>query len=495
MESFRLCLGNLSLLNKKVSIPAYDRGALSPSIIHIGLGNFHRAHQAAYLDELLEKGIERQGIFGINLLPGSFPLGDILGEQDHLYSLVTKSPAGEEKIRVMGSILGCMDGAANMEEAIQCMADSKTSLITMTITEKGYYFDKKSGECDSSEAAVQEDLSQRERPKTAAAVLARALSVRYKNGMKPLTIMSCDNIPSNGKTLKKCVLFFCRELYPEIVRWVEDEAGFPCSMVDRITPVTTPGLVSEIEERYGIADRWPVCCEDFRQWVLEGDFRTQVPKYEEAGVQIVKDAEPYELMKMRLLNGSHSAMAYLSYLLGCRMVDEGIGHPLVNAFIRNHYMEEVTPTLKEVPGIDLNVYKDTLISRFSNKNTGDRILRLASEGTSKIPNFTLKPLSEGIQQGRPCEAIIFALAAWARFLEGKDEQGLPIPIEDSGGPIIVEAALSAMDKPEAFLLAAGLQGLSAAQLKAAGDSLKSSLGAIRARGTKQALEEFLHLHV
>jgi len=208
-------------------------------------------------------------------------------------------------------------------------------------------------------------------------------------------------------------------------------------------------------------------------------------------VQIVKDVEPYELMKMRLLNGSHSAMSYPSYLLGCTMVDEAINHPLIKAFIRERYMEEVTPTLEPVPGIDLTVYKDTLVSRFSNKNIGDTITRLAAEGSSKIPNFMLKPLSEAIRKGLPCGAVIFALAAWARFFEGKDEKGNTIALEDINAPVMAEAARKASADPAGFLLAAGLEGLSSAQFAGAAEKFKTSLDAIRGKGIKRALEEML----
>ncbi|MCL2320089.1 MAG: mannitol dehydrogenase family protein [Treponema sp.] len=491
MTTINLTRANLSRMNKSVSVPGYDRKDLSSSIVHIGLGNFHRAHQAKYLDELIERGIERTGIFEINLVPDALPLADILREQDYLYTLVTKSPGGEEKVRVVGPVLGYLNAGADREAALLRMADSGTSLITLTVTEKGYYYDKKTGEPDTQSPEVQGDLNHSAEPKTAAAYLARALSMRYRSGRKGLTIASCDNIPSNGKVLKNGVLFFCRELYPDIVSWVEGEVSFPCSMVDRITPVTTPALVEELQEHYGIADRWPVCGEDFRQWVLEDNFKSKVPRYGEAGVQIVKDVEPYELMKMRLLNGSHSAMSYPSYLLGCRWVEEGITNPLIKTFIRKRYMEEVTPTLEPVPGIDLTAYKDTLVSRFSNKHIGDTILRLCSEGTSKIPNFMVKPLSEAIRQGRPVDAIIFALACWSRFLEGKDEQGEPIPLEDANGPAMAEAARKAQGNPAAFLSAAGLRDLSPAQVEAAAGKFKSHLDAIHRKGIKRALEEFL----
>jgi mannitol 2-dehydrogenase len=303
--------------------------------------------------------------------------------------------------------------------------------------------------------------------------------------------MSCDNIPSNGSVLKKGVLFFCRELYPEITSWVEDQLSFPCSMVDRITPVTTAALSKELEEKYGVLDRWPVSGEDFKQWVLEDNFKTKIPCFEKAGVQIVKEAEPYELMKMRLLNGSHCAMACPSYLLGCRKVDEGINHLLIKKFIRNHFMEEVTPTLAPVPGIDLNLYKDTLISRFSNINIGDTILRLTQDGSNRIPSFILKSLSDAIRMGKAHDSLIFALAAWARFMEGTDEQGEIIPIDDVNGAVITEAAKKASSDPGAYLKILGLKDLSPAQHEEAANTLKIHLDKIRGKGMKSALEEFV----
>jgi mannitol 2-dehydrogenase len=375
------------------------------------------------------------------------------------------------------------------------MADNGTSLISLTVTEKGYYHNRKTGEADNHDPAVQRDLKNPDEPITAAASLAKALSIRYKNGRKPLTIMSCDNIPSNGYVLKNCVLFFCRDLCPEIIPWIEDQVSFPCSMVDRITPVTAPALISKLEEHYGVRDRWPVCGEDFRQWVLEDNFKTEVPRYGEAGVQIVKDVEPYELMKMRLLNGSHCAMAPLSYLLGCRKVDEGIDNPLVKKFIRECFMEEVTPTLAPVPGIDLAVYKDTLVSRFSNKNIGDTILRLTQDASSRIPNFIQKSLSEAIRSGAPHDSFIFAMAAWARFFEGTDEQGQAIPMDDINSQGVTEAAKKAGAGTDVsgFLSGLGLRDLSPDQLRQTAEKFSLRLDAIHSRGIRRAVEEFLKL--
>jgi mannitol 2-dehydrogenase len=491
MGSIKLNRENLSRISGPVTVPLYRGKDLRPSIVHLGLGHFHRAHQAAYLDELLNRGSAVSGIFEINLIPDSFPLAEILKAQDYLYTLITKNPEGEAEVRVVGSIAGYLNAGDGKEPAIARLADEKTDLVSLTVTEGGYYYDKTTREPDQREAAVRRDLENPGDPRTAAGCLAAALARRFKDSRKPLTVMCCDNVPANGILLKSCVLFYCRELWPETIPWIEDSVSFPCSMVDRITPGTTPALIKELEDRWNVSDGWPVCSEDFRQWVLEDNFKTPVPDYAAVGVQIVKDVEPYELMKMRLLNGSHSALSYPAYLLGCRMVDQGITHPLVGPFIREHYMEEVTPTLEPAPGIDFGAYKDTLVSRFSNKNIGDTVLRLCSQGTSKIPNFMLKPLSEALRRGLPYSSITFALAAWARFLEGTDEQGRSIPLEDINGPAISAAAKAARKDPRAFLVNAGIQNLGEAHLAAAAETFGVQLDAIYDKGMAKALGEFL----
>ena len=491
MESIQLNQGNLPRISKTVKIPVYPRNELIPSIIHIGLGHFHRAHQAAYLDILLNKGSCRQGIFEMNLIPDSFPLAKILGEQDYLYTLITKDPNAGADVRVIGSILGYMNAANDREKAVTRAAGEETSLITLTVTEGGYYYDKEKGEPNPKEEGVIWDLKNPDNPKTAPGFLAAVLARRYKLNKKPLTIMCCDNVPSNGKVLESCVLFFCREHYREILPWINDNVSFPSSMVDRITPGTTPVLVKELEDNYGIHDGWPVCGEDFWQWVLEDNFKSKVPDFGSAGVQIVKDVEPYELMKMRLLNGSHIALAFPAYLLGCRFVDEAIVHPLLNKYIRRHYMEEAGSTLGPVPGIDVEAYKDILISRFSNKNISDTILRLCSQGSSKMPGYVLNPLSDAVNRGLPHSTICFALACWARFLSGKDEEGNEIPIDDVNREKICAAAGKAQKGPKAFLITAGLQGLSEVRLESAANIFKMYLDRIWQKGIKTSLEEFL----
>jgi mannitol 2-dehydrogenase len=268
-------------------------------------------------------------------------------------------------------------------------------------------------------------------------------------------------------------------------------------MVDRITPNTNAAIIAEAEQKYGITDRWTVCCEDFIQWVLEDDFKLPPqagfdPKlFAAAGVQLVKDVEPYELMKMRLLNGSHSALGYLSYLMGFTGVADAASDPLLRKFLRHHYMEEITPTIPPVPGIDLTQYKDTLIRRFANRAIGDAVLRLAEDGSQKIPNFILKPLAGTIHGGTSHKAIAFALAGWARFLEGTDEKGKPIPIKDPEGQGVSRAAKSAREEPGAFLKAAGMQGIDEGEFSQLAGFFKQYLECIHAQGTQKALEGFV----
>jgi mannitol 2-dehydrogenase len=262
-------------------------------------------------------------------------------------------------------------------------------------------------------------------------------------------------------------------------------------MVDRITPGTTPALIRELEERYGVSDGWPVCGEDFIQWALEDDFRTSVPDYAAAGVQVVRDVEPYELMKMRLLNGSHAALGFTSYLMGFRMVDEAMTYPLIKRFIRERYMEEVTPTLEPVPGIDLDVYKDTLVSRFSNKNIADTILRLTAFSSVRFTNFVLKPLSNAIHRRMPHDAMTFAVAGCARFLSGIDENGEPVPVENEDTAALTAAANKARTSPREFFAAAGTFILSDAEREEFEPEFVSCLNGIYERGIEAALAEML----
>ncbi|QQO09390.1 mannitol dehydrogenase family protein [Breznakiella homolactica] len=490
MAAVHLNRKNLSGITSGVKVPEYSPDNLKPSIVHIGLGHFHRAHQAVYLDDLLNLGSGNAGIFEINTIPDGTGLAEKLAGQDNLYTLISRDAGGAEEVRVIGSILGYLSAPDNREAAIARMASAETEIISLTVTEKGYYYDTVTEDLSREHPDIVHDITNPREPKTVIAYIAASLKLRSETNKKPVTIMSCDNFPSNGKILKKCILSFCETAYPDLIPWIESNTAFPSSMVDRITPATTEADVQYLESAYGIKDALPVCCEDFRQWVLEDNFKSAVPDLAKAGVEIVPDVEPYELMKIRLLNGSHSALSYLAYLLGYREVAPAMGDPLLKTFIRNFYMEEITATLQDIPGTDFRVYKDTLISRFTNTNIGDHILRLTLDGSKKIPNAVLLPLEETLRQGRRCNAILLALAGWARFLEGTDEAGVPIPVEDCGRDTVMAAAASARRDPEGFLRAIGVHGIGADEMRSISGIFKDYLEKLHRDGTRRTLADF-----
>ncbi|MDR3174853.1 MAG: mannitol dehydrogenase family protein [Treponema sp.] len=493
MTGLKLCAGNLTALGDRgLRIPRYDRKALRPRLVHLGLGHFHRAHQAAYIDELLNRGLCDSGIFEINLVPDTYPLAEIALEQDYLYTLLARSPA-EEEPRIIGSIIGYLNAASRPEEALAILGRRETAAISLTVTEKGYYYDTVREDLAWDHEDLIHDAAFPDKPRTTIGFLALALERRRKEGAGPVTVMSCDNFPSNGKILARCLDSFCRKTRPALAAWIRENVAFPLSMVDRITPGTTETFLEELAERYGIRDRWAVGCEDFRQWVLEDHFQEGFPlgALDKAGVQIVREVEPYELMKIRLLNGSHSALAYPAYLMGHRGVAEAIEDSLLRRFIRDFYMEQIGSAVPPVPGIDLKDYKDTLIRRFSNRNIADTVLRLASDGSKKVPNAILKPLAELEKKNAPHGAVVFALASWARFLTGQGEEGDPIPLEDPAAPELSAATLKAGEDPAGFLRTIGMPETGEDKLSPLARELQNYVTRIKALGIRRALESFL----
>jgi mannitol-1-phosphate/altronate dehydrogenase len=478
-----------------VAIPRYERRALKRRMVHLGLGHFHRAHQALYLDDLLNRGLADTGIFEMNLVPDPYPLGEIAAAQDFLYTVAARGPGGEADVRVAGPILGYLNASERLGEALDTLARPEIKALSLTVTEKGYYYDAARGDLAWENEELIGDLRRPEAPRTTIGFLAAALDRRRRAGAGPLTVMSCDNFPSNGKVLARCLDSFCREARPELVPWIEDNLSFPLSMVDRITPGTTGAFLEELTASYGIADRWAVGCEDFRQWVLEANFQKDFPlaALGEAGVLVVKEVAPYELMKIRLLNGSHSALAYPAWLLGYAGVTEAVADPALRRFIRDFYMEEIGATVPPIPGLDPGRYKDTLISRFSNRHIADTIPRLAAEGSKKIPNAILAPLAELLRAGdlRGCGAVLLALAFWARFLDGRGEGGELLALDDPAAAELAPAARRAREDPAAFLRRAGMPDLPEPARGALGPAFAARLDRVYALGVRSALEEFM----
>ena len=470
---------------KNISIPEYKRGDLTPAIAHIGLGHFHRSHFLTYIDELLRNGYYHNGIYEIDIIPVSETFIDELRKQDYLYSVLSLSPEGLKELRINGPIVGYSNQTIEPETVSAILSDKQIKLITLTITEKGYCYRDDINSLDWDNPGIQHDLETNGHAVTAIGCIADALSIRAKMNY-PVTIMSCDNVPENGIMLRKCVMQFCEKKYPDIIKWLNENTSFPCTMVDRITPNTSDEDRKALEEQYGITDNCPVHCESFMQWIIEDDFCTPVPDFAKSGALIVKDVKPYELMKIRLLNGSHSALSYPAYMLGYTMVDKAISDSDIRKFIRNHYMNEIAATLPNVPGVCISQYANELIERFSNPYIADKVLRLASDGSKKISNAILRPLEEGIAKRLNMNAVILALSLWEYYFEHLDEKGNKMPIDDPKSRDLVAVA----DNPSEFLRIAGLseECLNDKNLIV---EIKRNLSSLKEKGIRKVLEDFL----
>jgi mannitol 2-dehydrogenase len=434
-----------------VEVPTYDRSQVTTGIVHFGVGGFHRAHQAMYLDTLMNQGEAFEwGITGVGLLPGDKRMHDVLHAQDCLYTLVVKDADGSMHPRVIGSIVDYLFAPDDPEAVLAVLTDPAVRIVSLTITEGGYLVNQATGEFDAGDASIQADLADGAVPSTAFGYLVEALS-RRPRGVEPFTVMSCDNIQGNGEVAHGMIGAFARLKDPDLAGWIEEHVSFPSCMVDRITPVTTDHDRAEITERFGIEDGWPVVCEPFTQWALEDTFPSGRPPFEEVGAQLVPDVVPYELMKLRLLNASHQAMCYLGYLAGYRYAHEVCADPLFTGFLLGYMDDEATPTLQPVPGVDLEAYKHELIERFANPEIRDTLARLCAESSDRIPKWVLPVVRDELAAGGPFRRAALVVAAWARYAEGVDEQGNPIDIVDNRRAGVMERAQQQDGDKLAFL--------------------------------------------
>ncbi|TDD14276.1 mannitol dehydrogenase family protein [Kribbella turkmenica] len=485
-----LTAAGLDALGNEVGRPSYDRTAVRPGIVHFGVGGFHRAHQAMYLDQLMNDGKALGwGIVGVGVLPQDRRMYDVLHAQDCLYTLVVKYPDGTLEPRVIGSIVDYLFAPDDPSAVLDRMVDPGTRIVSLTITEGGYHVNQVTGELDASDPGLAADLRPGAVPGSVFGFLVEALARRRAAGVAPFTVMSCDNIPGNGHVAKKMLTSFARLKDPELADWIAAEVRFPNCMVDRITPVTADSDRAALAERFGVEDGWPVVCEPFTQWVLEDDFGGDRPPYEDVGVQLVEDVEPYELMKLRLLNASHQALCYLGYLAGYRYAHEVCQDKLFVDFLLGYMANEGAPTLPPVPGVDLDRYQHQLIERFANPEVRDTLARLCAESSDRIPKWLLPVVREQLAAGREIGRSVLVVASWARYAEGVDEQGQPIEVVDRLRDKLVERAQHNRDDPLVFISDPDLFGDLASneqfvtQYKAA---LKS-LHEIGARATLEAL--------
>lgn len=426
----KLHQANLSSLQSEIAVPTYRRDHLTPSILHIGVGGFHRAHLAVYLDDLAQQGITQDwGERGIGLLPVDKRMSDVLTNQDFLYTLVTRS--GEEDIaRVIGSMQDYLYAPDNASRVLEAMTNKATRIVSLTITEGGYNVDTQTGLFKADNLGVQKDLRDPNQPQTVFGYICEALDRRRRDGLPPFTVMSCDNLQGNGQITRAAITSFARLRDEKLAAWIEANVAFPNGMVDRITPQTTDADRQLVTHNFGIQDSWPVMSEPFRQWVIEDTFCNGRPPLEKVGVQVVSNVHPYETMKLRLLNASHQAMGYLGYLAGYRYIHHIMEDATFRTFIRRMMDEEITPLLPPVPGIDLDDYKATLIERFSNPKIADQVSRICTDGSDRMPKFLLPSLIEALETRRPHRWLTLAVAGWFRYLRGIDEDGQKIVVAD-----------------------------------------------------------------
>ena len=440
-----------------VGKPGYDRKALTGGIVHFGLGNFHRAHQAVYLDRLMNTGAGHDfAIIGAGVMASDARMRDVLAAQDYLYTVVEQSAASSEA-RVIGAMIDHLP-AADSAAIIARLADPQIRIASLTITEGGYFIDAKTGHFDTAHPAVAADGRNPAAPKTVFGMLVAGLKARREAGIPAFTVMCCDNIPHNGHVTREAVVETARLSDPELAEWIAANVAFPNGMVDRITPATSDRERAMIRDDFGIQDDSPVFAEDFIQWVLEDNFPQGRPALEKVGVEFVDDVTPWELMKIRILNGGHAVIAYPSGLMDIHFVHEGMENPLVRAFLDKIEAEEIIPAVPPVPGTDIDAYYRKVAERCANPKIGDTIRRLCLDGSNRQPKFIIPTISDRLTAGLSVDGLALESALWCRYCAGTTDQGTVIEPNDPNWDRLTAQAQAARTDPAAWLGMAEIYG-------------------------------------
>ncbi|PND27597.1 mannitol dehydrogenase family protein [Sinorhizobium sp. M4_45] len=438
----RLSRKTIDRLPPTVKRPDYDLGPVTVGIVHLGIGAFHRAHQAAYTDALLSEN-PSWGICGVSLR--SPETRDALQPQDGLYTLAVQDGEGSD-LSVIGSVVELLCAPEDPEAVLRRMADPATRIVSLTITEKGYCHNPATGTLDEGHPDIVHDLANPARPRSAIGFIVEAISRRVSAGIAPFTLLSCDNLPGNGHVLKRIVTQFAELRDPALAAVIRNVAS-PSTMVDRIVPATTDGDRSAVAAAMGLEDAWPIMTEPFRQWVIEEDFPLGRPAWEKAGALFVQDVSAFEFMKLRLLNGSHSTLAYLGYLAGAETVADAMSLPGMEALVEGLMRHEVSPTLPELPGFDLPAYRAELLQRFRNPALRHRTWQIAMDGSQKLPQRLLGSIRDRLHAEAGYDRLALGVAAWMRYARGLDEAGRPIDVRDPHAARIAGLA-QGIDEPD-----------------------------------------------
>ncbi len=415
-------------LADSVQRPGYDRQALRSRIVHFGFGAFHRAHQALLTDRVLNARGGDWGICEISLFSGD-TLMTQLREQDHLFTVLEKGAEGNQAI-IVGAVKECLNAKLDSLAAIiEKFCEPQVAIVSLTITEKGYCIDPATGKLDPRNERIMHDLQHPQEPHSAPGILVEALSRRRERGLPPFSVLSCDNIPDNGHVVKNAVLGMAQQRSAELAAWIAEQVSFPGTMVDRIVPAATDASLAEIAEVLGVEDPCAISCEPFIQWVIEDNFVAGRPEWEAAGVQMVDDVLPWEQMKLRMLNGSHSFLAWLGYLAGFAHINDCMADAHFRAAARRLMLDEQAPTLR-ITGVDLTDYAESLLARFANPALQHRTWQIAMDGSQKLPQRMLESIRLHLQRGPPWPLLALGVAGWMRYVSGVDDAGNAIDVRD-----------------------------------------------------------------
>jgi mannitol 2-dehydrogenase len=479
----------LSSLGREIAVPRYDRSNLTAGIVHFGLGNFHRAHQAVYLDELFSAGRDHDfAIIGAGVRDADALVREKLQEQDWLTTVVE-----QEATRTTAHVIGPHIDFVRPGDAatlLDVLARPQIRVVSMTITEGGYYISPATQEFDSAHPDIVADARSIAAPKTVFGLIVAGLMRRRAAGVQPFTVMSCDNIPGNGHVSENAVAGLAELVDPDLARWIRTNVAFPNSMVDRITPATTDRERAALLNKYRIEDNWPVFCEEFKQWVLEDKFCAGRPALETVGVTFTPDVAPYELMKIRILNGGHAAIAYPAGLLDIHFVHEAMADGQIAAFLDRLTTREIVPVVPPPPSVDLNDYKALIARRFANPKIEDTIARLCFDGSNRQPKFILPTVVDRLKTNADVAGLALVSALWCRYCAGDTESGTKIAPNDPNWPRLQEAAQRARTDARAFLEMRDIFG-AAAQNPAYVAAFSSALASLWRQGVRTTLANYL----
>jgi len=440
----------LDLLPDDVARPGYDRSDLSAGIVHIGCGNFHRAHQAVYLDDLFNLGIGHDwALLGAGVRAGDAKMGEALMAQDGMSSVIELDPSAKSA-RVIGAMTGFVPVASGNAPLIAAMSDPAIRIVSLTVTEGGYFIDPETGTFSPTHPDIAADAANPDAPETAFGAMIAALKARRAAGVAPFTVMCCDNVPHNGHVTRDAVVGLAQLSDPELAGWIKANVAFPNSMVDRITPATGP-RERALAESFGLEDAAPVTCEPFRQWVMEDHFPAGRPALEKVGVTFTDAVDRFETMKIRILNGGHAIIAYAGGLRDIEFAHEAMADPQIRAYLDKIETTEILPIIPPVPDTDLRAYKQLILERFSNPEVADTIRRLCFDGFNRQPKFIITSIRDRLARGLDCDGLVLASALWCRYCYGTTETGAEIAANDPNWDRLVAQSKAAKTRPAAWL--------------------------------------------